>query len=71
MCHLLFGCVYLYFFLNISIVLAVLEEESSMVLSLKEKYLFLLLKRNAVMFIPSLTEGKALISQNNGQTHQA
>lgn len=39
MCHLLFGCVYLYVFLNVSIVLAVLEEESSMVLSLKEKYL--------------------------------
>jgi len=39
MCHLLFGCVYPYFFLNVSIMLAVLEEESSVVLALKEKYL--------------------------------
>lgn len=34
-----FGCVYPYFFLNVSIMLADLEEENSMVLSLKEKYL--------------------------------
>lgn len=34
-----FGFVYPYFFLNVSIMLAVLEEENSMVLSLKEKYI--------------------------------
>lgn len=40
---------------------------------IERKVPFLLLKRNAVVFIPSLTEGKALVSHNNGQTptHQA
>lgn len=48
--------------------LAVLKEENSMVLSLEEKFPFLLLKRNAVVFIPSLTEGKDLVSHDYGQT---
>lgn len=59
-----FGCVYLCFFLNVCYFGRRKFNDSV----IERKAPFLLLKRNAVIFIPSLTEGKDLVSQNNGQT---
>lgn len=62
-----FGCVYPYFFLNVNHVGCFGRRKFNGSI-IERKVPFLLLKRNAVVFIPSLAEGKALVSHNYGQT---